>query len=279
MINKVFKTILILMISLGLSIPTNAAVSVSDGSAFVTKAEFAADLNNLSNRMAQLENSLDAKIDSLVSSYLTRNGIWNGAKQTLTSDCSAGFVGIQESSNAASRLIIYPGGGSTTLMYASSTAISSSDKVLETYSSGTTSGTLIETVSKTGLLYFSFRYALTVPTAWSTNLRVMPKIGSTNASETINGDWPNMYLGAMFSLTDGSGNTLWSMNVGQACSVPSSVFGYYVPRSTGVFFVDKGYKILWNLTNKSTLSYTVCYAYGSADIFGYKFQVLDVSVY
>ena len=35
--------------------------------------------------MAQLENSLDAKIDSLVSSYLTRNGIWNGAKQTMNS--------------------------------------------------------------------------------------------------------------------------------------------------------------------------------------------------
>ena len=83
MLNKVYKTILILTITLGLTIPTNAAVSVSDGSAFVTKAEFAADLNNLSNRMAQLENSLDAKIDSLVSSYLTRNGIWNGAKQEL----------------------------------------------------------------------------------------------------------------------------------------------------------------------------------------------------
>ena len=81
MLNRISKTILVLTICLGISIPTNAAVSVSDGSAFVTKAEFAADLNNLSNRMAQLENSLDAKIDSLVSSYLTRNGIWNGAKQ------------------------------------------------------------------------------------------------------------------------------------------------------------------------------------------------------
>ena len=70
----------------GISLPTNAAVSVSDGSAFVTKAEFSADLNNLSNRMAQLENSLDAKIDSLVSSYLTRNGIWNGASQVLLQD-------------------------------------------------------------------------------------------------------------------------------------------------------------------------------------------------
>ena len=76
MLNRIFKTILVLSICVGISLPTNAAVSVSDGSAFVTKAEFAADLNNLSNRMAQLENSLDAKIDSLVSSYLTRNGIW-----------------------------------------------------------------------------------------------------------------------------------------------------------------------------------------------------------
>ena len=82
MINKIFKTILIFTIVVGISLPTNAAVSVSDGSAFVTKAEFAADVNNLSNRMAQLENSLDAKIDSLVSSYLTRNGIWNGKAQT-----------------------------------------------------------------------------------------------------------------------------------------------------------------------------------------------------
>ena len=81
MLKKIFKTIFIMSICVGISLPTNAAVSVSDGSAFVTKAEFAADLNNLSNRMAQLENSLDAKIDSLVSSYLTRNGIWNGAGQ------------------------------------------------------------------------------------------------------------------------------------------------------------------------------------------------------
>ena len=86
MINKIFKTGLILAICVGISIPTNAAVSVSDGSAFVTKAEFSADLNNLSNRMAQLENSLDAKIDSLVSSYLTRNGIWNGARQITLTD-------------------------------------------------------------------------------------------------------------------------------------------------------------------------------------------------
>ena len=83
MVKKIFKSLLIFSVVLSLTIPANAAVSVADGSAFVTKAEFSADLNNLSNRMAQLENSLDSKIDSLVSAYLTRNGIWNGSKQTL----------------------------------------------------------------------------------------------------------------------------------------------------------------------------------------------------
>ena len=61
-----------------------AAVSVSDGSAFLTKSEMQSNLNDLKNRMAGLENTLDAKIDSLVSAYLTRNGIWNGKKQELS---------------------------------------------------------------------------------------------------------------------------------------------------------------------------------------------------
>ena len=81
MFGKIIKRIIIICVAI--SLPIHAAVSVSDGSAFVTKAEFTADLNNLSNRMAQLENSLDAKIDSLVSSYLTRNGIWNGSMQDI----------------------------------------------------------------------------------------------------------------------------------------------------------------------------------------------------
>ena len=81
---KIFKLFVSIALILSISLINSfAAISVSDGSAFVTKAEFAADLNNLSNRMSTLENSLDAKIDSLVSSYLSRNGIWNGEKQEI----------------------------------------------------------------------------------------------------------------------------------------------------------------------------------------------------
>lgn len=84
MLKRIFKTILILNLAVALVIPSNAAISVSDGSAFVSKAELTADLNNISNRLAQLENSLDSKIDSLVSMYLSKNGIWSASNQELT---------------------------------------------------------------------------------------------------------------------------------------------------------------------------------------------------
>ena len=75
---KLSKKIILFALIIVFPINSFAAVSVSDGSAFVSKSEFAASLNNISNRMSQIENTLDAKIDSLVSSYLSRNGIWNG---------------------------------------------------------------------------------------------------------------------------------------------------------------------------------------------------------
>ena len=84
MLKRVFKTIFILTLSLCITLPANAGnVDVSDGSAFITKSELSYQLNALSSRMTQLENSLDSKIDKLVSSYLTRNGIWNGIKQQI----------------------------------------------------------------------------------------------------------------------------------------------------------------------------------------------------
>ena len=78
MIMKMFKKILLFALCFYYSFYSFAAVSVSDGSAFLTKSELQSDLNSLINRMALLESSLDAKIDSLVSAYLTRNGVWNG---------------------------------------------------------------------------------------------------------------------------------------------------------------------------------------------------------
>ena len=100
MLNRVVKTILILSICLGITLPSNASsTKVSDGSVFITKAEFSSKLNDLSNRLSHLENSIDSKINSLVSSYLTRNGIWNGAKQPVLNN-----LGTTPSSNESMRV-------------------------------------------------------------------------------------------------------------------------------------------------------------------------------
>ena len=80
---SMIKRLFIIVFILCYSFTSYSAVSVADGSSFVSKAEFSTDMNNLVNRISQMENSLDAKIDSLVSNYLMKNGIWNGATQKI----------------------------------------------------------------------------------------------------------------------------------------------------------------------------------------------------
>lgn len=80
---NLIKRLFILNLIFTLSFPTYSAISVSDGSAFVTKAEFQKDKNNLDQRVKYIKNSLNTKIDNIVSSYLSRNGIWNREAQTL----------------------------------------------------------------------------------------------------------------------------------------------------------------------------------------------------
>ena len=83
MTNKIFKTIMILTICLGITLPSYAAISVSDGSAFMTKAEFMADVNNLSSRIAQLEIDFDKVLDTKINSYIEQKGFWQPTPQTF----------------------------------------------------------------------------------------------------------------------------------------------------------------------------------------------------
>lgn len=80
---KLLKKILTFPLIFALSFPTFSAVSVSDGSAFVSKSEYVSLMTNASSRVSSLENSIDKNIYEIVSSYLNKYGIWNGAKQTL----------------------------------------------------------------------------------------------------------------------------------------------------------------------------------------------------
>lgn len=82
MIKRVFKTIFIPSLCIGITIPSNAAVSVSDNSAFITRAEALAVAQSISERIIMLENTVDEKIDNLITAYLERNGVWGAQEQT-----------------------------------------------------------------------------------------------------------------------------------------------------------------------------------------------------
>ena len=288
MINRIFKTILVLSICIGISLPTNAAVSVSDGSAFVTKAEFAADLNNLSNRMAQLENSLDAKIDSLVSSYLTRNGIWNGAKQDIADDLHSYYVGIganyQTDYSPYSWRIYNYSDSSQTLHYS---VYNTSDVrcPIKLINSNKLNGTVVTQFNKSGLvdLVYDFKFcSLQDSSLWDVSVRnKLIRCGpTTNATGLIYGDTVALVLAASITFSNQNGVAYSCDHRSVPAQVPGSVYGYYVPNVSLYFFANKGESL-----NFSILNYCRFFNVGvqtSNNIvpdWGFYWKVKDIYVY
>ena len=261
MLKKIFKTIFIMSLCVGISLPTNAAVSVSDGSAFVTKAEFAADLNNLSNRMAQLENSLDAKIDSLVSSYLTRNGIWNGAKQTLN-QVNMGSVGVLRDNTTAHTYRYYSFGN--TSFYSAGTVNSYSGAKVNSIND--LSGTLINNTTKSGMMQIIYDVKLTLPDKiddWNGPFDSMLQCAVGGTNDNIYGDWVNFLLGGTFQLLNSdSGEILFTDIRLSPYPVPSKIMEWNSSNNSAYMFVSKGDPIGFLITNKSSAAYVAIMSEG-----------------
>lgn len=148
------KKIIVILLILSLSIPSYSAISVNDGSAFTTKAEFEANLLGLSDRLSMLENSLDAKVDSLVAAYLNRNGIWNGVRQELVNSYKTykyGFTsGYDTNTGTAGTDVTYQPKYTLNLIREKIQVISSTTfGKINTY--GDLQGMLVNNISKTGL--------------------------------------------------------------------------------------------------------------------------------
>ena len=150
------KKFLLLILMILLPINSFAAVSVSDGSAFVSKSEFSSTINNISNRMSLIENTLDAKIDSLVSSYLSRNGIWNGDKQTLAQTSKTfSLMNIIGNGSSTTVTAYYHKKGETTFGTYTTVDVSSLNLTNGKISN---IGYIINNVSKTGLMCLIGKY-------------------------------------------------------------------------------------------------------------------------
>ena len=181
---KIVKFFVVFNLILSVSLINSvAAISVSDGSAFVTKAEFAADLNNLSNRMSTLENSLDVKIDSLVSSYLSRNGIWNGEKQECEK-VPTSKVGLKWTNNSMYGWVFNQGlPTSTGNLLSNAVYVSTSHRYIPDVSS-TLSSVIISKVTKSGLCNLIINFSNTTY-AFATFLNFE---GSGSGGYNVHGD-------------------------------------------------------------------------------------------
>ena len=248
---KIIKKIILFLLIIILPINSFAAVSVSDGSAFVSKSEFSSTINNLSNRMSHIENTLDAKIDSLVSSYLSRNGIWNGEKQTLSSYKSiTNVVSTQHLYNA------YRSGRSANL-----------NNIVDGKESG--SYELIKTISKSGLAHVVFNvtgqgvgiveYRLnstnkfsgqTLSNAAFTDHQYFRDFirykGSFELRLYINGN--QVYSNEVIGCSTGMEEALYNLPTTGTIFHSANWTAYWVPkRMDAYFFVNKGDVLNWNI--------------------------------
>ena len=237
MLMKIIRITIIISILI-INMYSYANVTVSDGSSFITKSEMAYTLNNLSNRMSQLENSLDSKIDTLVSSYLTRNGIWNGDKQKIEKKQildywkAMNITSITPDFNAVMT--------SGTLSYGVEYKLKSG------------SWTLINSCNKSGLLFGKF----IISSGYDYAKSISPSVGTDGRNFAyFQGDYRNNPI-----CSNTSEVSLWINDVCMYSSVPvivglyrtlSNSTGlpascYFVPKpgvSTPSFFVNKGDKV------------------------------------
>ena len=294
---KILKLFVCLLLILSTSLVNSiAAISVSDGSAFVTKAEFAADLNNLSNRMSSLENSLDAKIDSLVSSYLSRNGIWNGEAQTysLTLNKEMDF-GV--SANMSNTVIQKNTDGytSTIMLGTDSKKVNGTHKGSNGSVANTTTSpkfcigitNKFMKMSKAGLLSFFIRFEGKSALYNEIGIQgIQYQSNSTNANNGITG-----MAGIVLSKGDE-----YNLNNSNSQWVASSLYGFgtasfgsgtlsrvYIPFSFGSLsllgFVDKDDELNMGFVVSAFGAYTQLSGWRTQSEGGYKITNIKASVY
>lgn len=161
-----YRKIVLLILIISLTIPSYAAVSVNDGSAFVTKSDMNSNLNGLRNRVSALENSINVKIDSLVAAYLNRNGIWNGEAQKLNTANTSWKYGYGASTSMTVRQMLATAQSPREVMY-QNTMANNAHCLITAYNDGVVNNktlNLVDTISKTGLAIINTSYTDAVTT-------------------------------------------------------------------------------------------------------------------
>ena len=271
---RLLKITLIISICF-MNVVSYSAISVSDGSAFVSKAEFSADVNALSNRMAQLENALDSKIDSLVSTYLTKNGIWNAKKQTLTS-----YKRFTNTVTGANLCTMYKTGTTANL-----------NNIVDGLTG--THYTLVNSLDKSGLVNVTYNTTgSAIAIAVTSNNFSGKKIdGSTFTGHTYFRDLVRYSGSVSFNLYV-SGEQRYSQQLFQVqCRIDEDIkdnlydvaiyMNWYPMAFNAYFFANKGQAISWNVIYSASYAEIVTSISSSMDLRGSAFalNISNVNVY
>lgn len=264
---KVFKCLVVMVIIFAIPIYTYASLSASDGSAFVTKGEFDSAIADFNSRLTTFEAGINSKIDSQVTSYLDRNGIWSGQKQDLK-NIDTPKVGLQTT-----------GGNLSGTYYAIDSSnylvgLSFTGKQLTEYNNGS-ENEIISKCSKSGLLLAFFN------SQNDGDVNLTCAYYSTSYGRKINQDWQKAQITYNFIF-----NKTKDTVVETGCVVTRSVIipmpSTFVLPTYGQgcvnFFVTKDQKI----SVKTTASYiqgTVRAITSSAGPFYEYLRFTDISIY
>lgn len=300
---KISKKILLFILMLVFSINSFAAVSIQDGSTFVTKAEFSVDMNNLSNRMSKLENSIDTKIDSYVSAYLNENGVWNGDKQKLHFDDTV-YVGFDGSGN--NRILMYynfvPSRANNYSFTAeqknyhyditqvqSTNTINSDDGTSTSTVNAATEKTLILNTTKSGLMVIKYDKQFSmIQDDWSSDLSNKVVFAAyRSGSGRLIGDQISVMPNANLVLTEykkdqTTGTVIYTDNQRLLLPVPSAVKFFRAKNNVVYAFVSKQSKITMKVENGSTLNNVGMYCSTTTSLKPsavYKFHVTNCAIY
>ena len=285
---KRFKIVFLLLLIFTLTMASYGQVAVSDGSAFLTKAEFNRNLSNMSSRMTYLENSLDSKIDTLVASYLSRNGIWNGTVQENALSSTIMSVGFNGQTTATAYHYFYYD------YYTDGSQIGNSKIFINTHSDNyydpvaigenNTERTLIANVSKSGLLCLTFDKQLSqLNNDFNSTLNLIQVAAHSNAR--IIGDQVRFSIIAEFNIIEyeegsSTGNTIYTDFSITQPAIPGRVSFFRVLNNSAYMFVNKGSRVTAKLTNRSTVN-KVGILYGSYGYVSavYRYRVNSLTVY
>lgn len=117
MLQKYIKNFLCVIMICSFVLPAYASLSASDGSAFVTKGEFDSALADFNSRLTTFEAGINSKIDSQVTTYLDRNGIWSGQKQDILWASNTHKFPMQEVVNVTKATCTWRGAATDTTSY------------------------------------------------------------------------------------------------------------------------------------------------------------------